>query len=205
MCPAELCEDLQALARSATLFRAAFGFDRLALFSIDHPRRVIGAFAVLVLLAAPGLFRLQLRTDGHALVPPDDPAVRFDAEVRRHFGLRDPIVVVLETGRPDGLFDPGVLRRLRDLTAALEKVPGVPPGGVTSLATEKRDRVYPGTLDFRPFLDEVPETPEQMEAAFTALYACPNMRTAICRCYVVMKQVPGHQASHEEPIPSRNP
>jgi hypothetical protein len=151
------------LARSATLFRAAFGFDRLALFSIDHPRRVIGAFAVLVLLAAPGLFRLQLRTDGHALVPPDDPAVRFDAEVRRHFGLRDPIVVVLETGRPDGLFDPGVLRRLRDLTAALEKVPGVPPGGVTSLATEKRDRVYPGTLDFRPFLDEVPETPEQME------------------------------------------
>jgi uncharacterized protein len=39
----------------------------------------------------------------------------------------------------------------------------VPPGGVTSLATEKRDRVYPGTLDFRPFLDEVPETPLQME------------------------------------------
>lgn len=163
MCPGELCEDLQALSRSATLFRSALGFDRLAFFSIDHPRRVIAAFAVLVLLAAPGLFRLQLRTDGHALVPPDDPAVRFDAEVRRHFGLRDPIVVVLETGRPDGIFDPGTLRRLRDLTAALEKVPGVPPGGVTSLATEKRDRVYPGTLNFRPFLDEVPKTPEEME------------------------------------------
>ncbi len=141
----------------------ALGFDRLAVFSIDHPRRVIAAFAVLVLLAAPGALRLQLRTDGHALVPPDDPAVRFDAEVRRHFGLRDPIIVVLETGKPDGIFNPGTLRRLRDLAVALEKVPGVPPGGVTSLATEKRDRVYPGTLDFRPFLDEVPETPAQME------------------------------------------
>lgn len=162
MCPGELCEDLPALARSATLFGSALGFDRLAFFSIDHPGRVICAFIALVLLAAPGLFRLQLRTDGHALVPPDDPAVRFDAEVRRHFGLRDPIVVVLDTGRPDGIFNPRTLRRLRDLTAALEKVPGVPPGGVTSLATEKRDRVYPGTLDFRPFLDEVPETPEQM-------------------------------------------
>ena len=109
MSPGELCEDLQVLAN---LFRSALGFDRLALFSIGHPRRVIAAFTVLVLLAAPGLFRLQLRTDGHALVPADDPAVRFDAEVRRHFGLRDPIVVVLETGRPDGIFDPGTLRRV---------------------------------------------------------------------------------------------
>ncbi len=144
-------------------FGSAFGFDRLAGWSIDHPRRTIAAFAVLVVLAAPGLLRLQLRTDGHALVPPGDPAVWFDAEVRRHFGLRDPIVVVLETSRPDGIFDAGTLRRLRDLTAALEKVEGVPPGGVTSLANEKRDRVYPGTLDFRPFLDEVPDTPEEME------------------------------------------
>lgn len=150
------------LSRAAALFRSALGFDRLALYSIDHPRRVIAGFALLVLLAAPGILRLQLRTDGHALVPPDDPAVRFDAEVRKHFGLRDPIVVVLETGRPDGIFNADTLGRLRDLAVALAKVPGVPPGGVTSLATEKRDRVYPGTLNFRPFLDEVPRTPEQM-------------------------------------------
>jgi hypothetical protein len=150
-------------ARVAGRFSSTFGFDRLAEFSIDHPRRTVAAFAVLVLVAAPGLLRLQLRTDGHALVPPDDPAVRFDAEVRRHFGLRDPIVVVIETPRPDGIFNPGTLRRLRDLTAALERLDGVPPGGVTSLATEKRDRVYPGTLNFRPFLDVVPETASQME------------------------------------------
>jgi uncharacterized protein len=154
------------LERSRTRFSAlsgsAFGFDRLADWSIDHPRRTIAAFVVLVLLAAPGVLRLQLRTDGHALVPPGDPAVRFDAEVRRHFGLRDPIVVVIETPRRNGIFNPGTLRRLKDLTAALEKVEGVPPGGVTSLATEKRDRVYPGTLDFRPFLDVVPATAAEM-------------------------------------------
>lgn len=162
----KLCKNPDALNRTsrfAALFRAALGFDRLAFFSIDHPRGVIATFAVLVLLAAPGILRLQLRTDGHALVPADDPAVQFDAEVRRHFGLRDPIIVVIETPRPDGIFNAGTLRRVRDLATALEKVPGVPPGGVTSLATEKRDRVYPGTLDFRPFLDEIPETPPQME------------------------------------------
>jgi len=148
--------------RIRELAGSAFGFDRLAYFSIDHPRRTILSFAVLVLLAAPGLLRLQLRTDGHALVPPGDPAVAFDARVRQHFGLRDPIVVVLQTPRPDGIFNPDTLRRVRDLTAVLEKLDGVPPGGVTSLATEKRDRVYPGTLDFRRFLDAVPETPEDM-------------------------------------------
>ncbi len=148
--------------RLHSLFGAAFGFDRLAYYSIDNPRRVIVAFVVLVLLAAPGLLRLQLRTDGHALVPPGDPAVELDAEVRRHFGLRDPIVVVVQTPRPNGIFNTDTLRRVHDLTAVLAKLDGVPPGGVTSLATEKRDRVYPGTLDFRPFLDVVPDTPEEM-------------------------------------------
>ena len=150
------------LDRLRALFGSAFGFDRLAYFAIDHPRRTILAFVILTLLAAPGLLRLQLRTDGHALVPPGDPAVELDNRVRQHFGLRDPIVVVLQTPRPNGIFNPGTLRRVRDLTAALEKLDGVPAGGVTSLATEKRDRVYPGTLNFRPFLDVVPETPQEM-------------------------------------------
>ena len=148
--------------RLHSLFGAAFGFDRLAYYSIDNPRRVIVAFVVLVLLAAPGLFRLQLRTDGHALVPPGDPAVELDAQVRRHFGLRDPIVVVVQTPRPNGIFNTDTLRRVHDLTAVLTKLDGVPPGGVTSLATEKRDRVRPGTLDFRPFLDVIPDNPEEM-------------------------------------------
>jgi uncharacterized protein len=149
-------------SRLRDLFGSAFGFDRLACFAIDRPRGTVLAFAILTLLAAPGLLRLQLRTDGHALVPAGDPAVRFDAAVRRHFGLRDPIVVVLQTPRPNGIFNTGTLRRAHDLTAALERLDGVPAGGVTSLATEKRDRVYPGTLNFRPFLDVVPETPQEM-------------------------------------------
>jgi uncharacterized protein len=149
------------LARLSKLFGSAFGFDRLAYFAIDHPRRTILAFVVLTLLAAPGLLRLQLRTDGHALVPPDDPAVELDSRVRQHFGLHDPIVVVLQTPRPNGIFNTDTLRRVKELTTALEHLDGV-PAGVTSLATEKRDRVYPGTLKFRPFLDVVPTTPQEM-------------------------------------------
>jgi hypothetical protein len=61
---------------------------RLALASIARPRLAVAALLAVTLAAAPGLARLTLRTDGHALVPPEDPAVLFDAEVRRHFDLR---------------------------------------------------------------------------------------------------------------------
>ena len=132
-------------------------FQRLAGRAIDAPRRTIAILLLLVGAAAPGLWRLELRTDGHALVPPDDPAVRFDAEVRDHFGLRDPLVVHLETTDPEGIYNRRTLRRIRDLSVALAELEGTGEGYVTSLATEASDRVYPGTLRFRPLLDPLPQ------------------------------------------------
>ena len=136
---------------------------RLIDASIARPRRVIGLFALVVALLAPGLLKLELRTDGHALVPANDAAILFDAEVREHFGLRDPIVVYLETAHPDGIYNPATLRRVQQLSDSFALLPGVGLDQVISLATEKRDRVYPGTLKFRPLLDPFPENAEQMQ------------------------------------------
>ncbi len=135
---------------------------QLSAAAIRHPRRTIVLFLALVLAAAPGLGRLKLRTDGHALVPPQDPAVLFDAEVREHFGLRDPIALIVETSHPDGIFNLQTLTKVRDLSARLAELPEIGPRHVASLATEHRDRVRPGTLDFLPFLEPLPETPELM-------------------------------------------
>ncbi|MEM8932395.1 MAG: MMPL family transporter [Acidobacteriota bacterium] len=128
-----------------------------------RPRLVLLVVAGLTLAAAAGLTRLELRMDGRAMVPPDDPAVVFDHEVREAFGLRDPLVVLLDSHRPDGLFDEDVLRRLADVTEALREIDAVPEQHLVSLATERRDRVYPGTLKFRPFLDPFPDTPLLMD------------------------------------------
>lgn len=110
----------------------------------------------------PGLLRLELRTDGRALFSPDDPAVVLDAEVRDRFGLRDPVVVLVESSHPDGIFNPETLRGVQRLTNALAGLDGVGREHVTSLATERRDRVAPGTLDFLGFLDPLPDTPHLM-------------------------------------------
>jgi predicted RND superfamily exporter protein len=118
--------------------------------------------ALLTVAAAPGLARLELRTDGAALVPPRAAAVTYDRAVRHRFGIRDPMVVVVRAERPEGIFNPKTLRRVRDLTAALARIPGIGPAGVTSLATEQGFRFIPGTLRRRTFLDPLPEKPAEI-------------------------------------------
>ena len=135
----------------------------LLVVAVDRPVRTIFSMVLLVLLAAPGLLRLELRTDGHALIPPRDPAIAYDAQVREHFGVRDLIVVHIETEHPDGIYNPTTLGSVAELTETLAALPGVGEENVSSLATEKRDRVYTGTLEFRPFLDPFPDTPERLE------------------------------------------
>lgn len=65
--------------------------------AIAHPT-LVGVSAVLVVAAgAAGLFRLELRTDGAALVPPRSPAVAVDHAIRQEFGLLDPLVVLIRS------------------------------------------------------------------------------------------------------------
>ncbi len=137
-------------------------FLKLAARPFEAPKAVIALFALLSLAALPGLLRLELRTDGHALVPAEDPAVVFDRQARAHFGLRDPLVVLIESSHPDGVLNSGTLRSVREISARLSRLAQVGPDDVVSLATEHRNRVYTGTLDFRPFLDPLPDTPELM-------------------------------------------
>lgn len=138
---------------------------RLGWASASRPVAALSLMLALVLAMAPGLFRLQLRTDGYALVPRDDPAIVTDRAVRRLFGLRDPLLVVLETAHPDGIFNAGTLDRLRRMTEDLASLPGLGPDSVQSLATESGGRFDPGGSGFRPLLDPPPRTPERLAEA----------------------------------------
>jgi uncharacterized protein len=135
---------------------------RLGWAAAARPRVALGWVLAAVMAMAPGLLRLELRTDGRSLVPPDDPAVAADRAARELFGLRDPLLVVLETEHPDGIFNPATLDRLERLTRDLSALPGVPPEQVVSLATEHGMRFVPGSPDFRRLLDPPPATPERL-------------------------------------------
>jgi predicted RND superfamily exporter protein len=133
--------------------------------ALHRPGWTLAAVALLTVAALPGLARLKLRTDGQALIPPRAPEAVYDRDVRREFGVRDPLVVVVRTDRPEGIFRTPTLRRVRELTAALAHLDGVggiggiSEHGVTSLATERGFRFRAGTLQRRTLLDPLPVTP----------------------------------------------
>lgn len=132
-------------------------------FAVRRPRLVVALALLVTFAAAPGMLRLTLRTDGHALVSEDDPAVVADNAIRREFGLEDNIVVLIATAHTNGIYNSNTLQLVRDLTAALKTVPGLNASNIASLATEPTFRFRPGTLHFQPLLEPPSNTPQQCE------------------------------------------
>jgi hypothetical protein len=146
-------------------------FGSLSRNAIRHPRRVLAIVTVIVLAAAPGIWRLKLRTDGHALVSPSAPEVLYDQNIRDKFGIEDNIVVLIRSSDPDGFLNPGTVQLVRDLTAALARMPGIQPGHVMSLATEISFRYRPGTYRLQHLL----------EPALTSKAALDELRDDLAR------------------------
>ena len=138
-------------------------FRWLSHYAIHHPRQVLALVAVITLAAAPGILRLKLRTDGHALVSPTAPEVLADKAVRDHFGLHDQLVVLIRPGNTNGIFNPATLQLVRYLTAELKKIPGVAPADVMSLATEPSFRMRPGTLIQQKLLEPLLKTQSELD------------------------------------------
>jgi predicted RND superfamily exporter protein len=118
-------------------------------------------------VAAAGLFRLEVRTDGAAIYPRGDATVERTLRDRRTF-LEPDQILLLVSSRPGGppVASPAGFRFLRRTDAELRKLPGVSAPGVHSLS----DMVEPpplGKLQIVTPLDEIPGDP----AAFAALLA----------------------------------
>ena len=135
----------------------------LTRLSIRRPGWTLSVGAIVVLAAVPGILHLELRTDGRTLVPATAPQVLCDQMVRDQFGVRDPLVVLIEGDHPNGIFNPTTLLWVRDLTSDFLRIDNVRAADVVSLATEHGFRFRQGTLQNRPLLEELPETPEELE------------------------------------------
>jgi predicted RND superfamily exporter protein len=136
-------------------------FGLLSRYAIGHPRRVLVVAAVVTLAASPGMLRLKLSTDGHALVSPTAPEVVCDKEIRDRFGIEDKIVVLIQPRHGNAIFNAATLQLVRELTAEFKQLSGIVPADVMSLATEPSFRVRTGTLIQQKLLE--PSLQTQLE------------------------------------------
>lgn len=134
----------------------------LSFTAIAWPKLTLLMACLVPLLTVPGLWRLQLRTDGHALVSPEAPETIYDQAVRSKFGVRDQIVILIRTSHPDGIFNTNTIRLVRQLTAELARLPDVNATNITSLATESSFRLRPGTLNRQTLLEPPMVTREEL-------------------------------------------
>ena len=131
-------------------------------YSIRRPYTVVSLAALLTLGLSPGVLRLKLRTDGHALIPTGAPEIRHEQSIRERFGLDDPVVVFIRSPHSDGIFNVGTLNLVEALTTALSNLQDVRPASLFSLATEHSDKVFSGTLRFRRLLEPMPQTAKEL-------------------------------------------
>ncbi len=136
--------------------------------ALRRPLLVLGLLTLGTALATLGLFRLELRTDGAAIYPSDDPVVLQSQADRERFQEPEQ-VILLVTSRPGGplVQSPEGLRFLLSSHREIQALPDVAMAGVRSLALRMaRPKIDGGPLQLRPVVESpVPGDP----AAFAAL------------------------------------
>src|SRR5437879_6116998 len=102
------------------------------------PRATLVVVGCITILSAAQLPRLAIETDGHAFVERNHPVVREDATLRGRFGLRDPLLIALDSGGPDRAFSSDALLRVVSVTEAVRGASGIDPESVASVGRLQR-------------------------------------------------------------------
>lgn len=140
--------------------------------ALDWPRATLVVCLLFTVSVGLGGSRLELRTDGEALLPDSSPVVRRDAEDRLRF--RDPrTVLLLVDARSPGesLATPKGFRQLRALHARLEGQDVLQPGGLVSIAGLPRLERDSEQIDVGRSLDRIPDDPEEFASLLAELRA----------------------------------
>src|SRR5215218_3664216 len=142
--------------------------------ALRRPVLTLLVFLLGTAVAATGLFRLEIRTDGAAIYPRGDATVERTLRDRQTFFEPDQIILLVSS-RPGGpaVASPAGFRFLRRTHLELRELPGVSALGVHSLA-DLIEPPPPGVLQIITPLEETPGNP----AAFAALLARVRRITA---------------------------
>lgn len=110
-------------------------FDRLLVwlgeFDCRNATAIFAVVALLSLLSALGIPRIQVNSTMVSNFPEDSSVRRAVHAVNEHFGGAGQVNVVLETDYPKGFTEPSILRQLEELQAWLAEQPAV--SGSTSI------------------------------------------------------------------------
>src|SRR5262245_31860410 len=146
---------------------------------VARPKAVI--FAVVLVTRVLGFFitRLRMLLDIDQQLPPNHHYVVVGKKIEKLFGGKYMTVVGFysESGT---IYTPATLAKVKRVTEALEKIPGVKPGSVLSLMSPRIKDVHSSddALEITPLATSVPANDAEI-AAFRARVAANSFLTSL--------------------------
>src|SRR3989338_8355208 len=108
--------------------------ERLTRLAIDYPKTVIGVMLAVTLLFGAQFPKITVDTDPKHMLPATSPVRQYNDQVERAFVLH-PDVIVLGIVNAQGVINPHTLKRVAELTRAIQRIPGVISRDVDSLTS----------------------------------------------------------------------
>ena len=155
--------------------------ERFVSISMNYPRAVMAAVAILMIAAAAMVPRIKIDTDPENMLPADQAARVFHDHVKEDFTLWDMMVVgVVNESHPDGIYNPTTLTRVHELTREIQKIDGVIRQDLMSLSSvDNITQDGPGVVRFEWMLSEPPQTEERALEIRDAVKRLPTLEGTI--------------------------
>src|SRR6476620_1283178 len=146
---------------------------------VGRPKLVIVGVVMVTLVLGFFISRLRMLLDIDQQIPPGHPLVIVGKRIEKLFGGKYMTVVGFysESGT---IYTPANLAKVKRVTEALEKIPGVKPGSVLSLMSPRVKDVHStdDALEITPLAPKVPSNDAEV-AAFRERVAATSFLTSL--------------------------
>ncbi|HLE08404.1 MAG TPA: hypothetical protein VI914_02085, partial [Thermodesulfobacteriota bacterium] len=144
----------------------------LVLFSVDHPRFVLIATAVLTVLFLTQFPKIKTDTDPKNMLPATSDVRVWNDEVEKTFGLHEDTIAVGIVNE-GGVLGRGTLGKIARITDEAVRIKGVAAMDVTSFPTITNVTAEAGVLRVAPLMTGVPQSEEEIGVLKKNLFGNP--------------------------------
>ena len=139
--------------------------DKITDWVLKYPKTVL-----IIILVITAFFTFQiydnarLETNLDKYKPDDHPEFIASDKYEELFGISDAIIVAIENDSdPNGVYTPETLKKIDEISLALEKLPEIAKGDVKSLATADNIKGSDFGLEVDPFYQKLPESQAEID------------------------------------------
>jgi len=149
---------------------------KFAVFMVKYRIPVLAGIALVTFFFLSQALKISVKTDFDDLLPQKHPFIKVHNKIRHIFGGANQVLIMVQVRKGD-IFNTDTLKKVQWITRELEKIPGVDPYKIRSIATSKmKDFAFSsGTMAITPLMyPEVPENEKEMQALRDKIYSNPR-------------------------------